>query len=142
MINAFAAYLLMPRAAVLAVWNEFSAHSARRAAIAVAVRLGVSWTAACNQLRNLELIDHRERDLLVANDLPRGELFEFGERYIPELEPPSVPRAYASAIISAYRQKRLTAARTVELLHETVGEDELPDPDDMSTGDGDLGIAS
>lgn len=133
MINSFAAYLLMPRAAVLAVWGEFSAQSARRAAIAVAVRFGVSWTAACNQLKDLDLIDYRDRELLVTNDLRRGELFEFGERYVPELEPPSVPRSYASAVISAYRRKRLTAARTVELLHGTVGEDELPDPDDMST---------
>ena len=132
MINAFAAYLLMPRAAVLAIWREFSGHSARRAAITVAARFGVSWTTACNQLKNLDLIDHRDRELLVANDLRRGELFEFGERYVPELDPPSVPRAYASAVISAYRQKRLTAARTVELLHGTVGEDDLPDPDGTS----------
>lgn len=132
MINAFAAYLLMPRAAVHAAWDEFSAHSARRAAIAVAVRFGVSWTAACNQLTNLALIDQRGRELLVADDLRRGELFEFGERYVPELDPPSVPRGYASAVISAFRQQRLTPARTTELLHGTVDENDLPDPDDTS----------
>lgn len=132
MINAFAAYLLMPRASVMAVWNELSGESVRRAAIAVSVRFGVSWTATCNQLTNLGLIEHRTRELLIANDLRRGELFEFGERYSPALEPPSVPRRYAIAVVSAYRQKRLTSARTIELLHNTVREDELPDLDDVA----------
>jgi hypothetical protein len=132
MSNAFAAYLLMPRASVLSVWNEFSAQSPRLAAIAVAVRFSVSWTAACNQLRNLDLIDSRERERLVADDLRRGELFEFGERFVIELEPPSVPPAYARAVVSGYRRGQLTAAKTVELLHQSVGEADLPEPDAMS----------
>jgi Zn-dependent peptidase ImmA (M78 family)/DNA-binding XRE family transcriptional regulator len=132
MLNAFAAYLLLPRTAVLDVWSDFAGSSVRRAAIAVAVRFSVSWTVACDQLRNLDLIESRERDLLVENDLRRGELFEFGERFVVELEPPSVPRAYASAIIAAYRHRRLTADRVVELLHDTVTEDDLPEPDDPS----------
>lgn len=132
MLNAFAAYLLMPRASVLSVWNEFQAESSRLAAIAVAVRFSVSWTAACNQLRNLDLIDSRERERLVADDLRRGELFEFGERFAIELEPPSVPPAYARAVVSGYRRGQLTAAKTVELLHQSVGEADLPEPDAMS----------
>jgi len=132
MFNAFAAYLLMPRPSVQSIWNEFSAKSQRSAAIAVAVRFGVSWTAACNQLKNLELIDSREREILVGNELRRGELFEFGERFAIELDPPSVPRAYASAVVSGYRRGQLTAAKTVELLHHSVDEADLPEPDAMS----------
>lgn len=132
MFNAFAAYLLMPRSAVLSIWDEFSARSPRLAAIAVAVRFSVSWTVACNQLRNLGFIDSRERERLVENDLRRGELFEFGERFAVELDPPSVPPAYARAVVGAYRKRQLTAARTVELLHHSVGEADLPEPDAMS----------
>ncbi len=132
MFNAFAAYLLMPRSSVLSIWDEFSAQSQRLAAIAVAVRFSVSWTAACNQLRDLELIDSRERERLLENDLRRGELFEFGERFAVELDPPSVPPAYARAVVSAYRRGQLTAARTVELLHHSVDETDLPEPDAMS----------
>jgi Zn-dependent peptidase ImmA (M78 family)/DNA-binding XRE family transcriptional regulator len=132
MFNAFAAYLLMPRSSVLSVWGEFSAESPRLAAIAVAVRFSVSWTAACNQLRNLGLIDSRERERPLWNDLRRGELFEFGEGFTIELDPPSVPPAYARVVVSAYRKGQLTAARTVELLHHSVGEEDLPEPDAMS----------
>jgi hypothetical protein len=132
MFNAFAAYLLMPRASVLGIWDEFSARSTRLAAIAIAVRFSVSWTAACNQLRNLDLIDYREREILVGNDLRQGELFEFGERFSVELDPPSVPPAYARAVVSAYRRRQLTASRAVELLHDSVGETDLPEPDATS----------
>lgn len=132
MFNAFAAHFLMPRSSVLSVWEEFSARSPRLAAIAVAVRFSVSWTAACNQLRNLGLIDYGERERLLGDDLRRGELFEFGERFAVELDPPSVPPAYARAVVGAYRKGQLTAARTVELLHRSVGEADLPEPDAMS----------
>lgn len=132
MFNAFAAYLLMPRSSVLSIWDEFSARPHRLAAIALAVRLSVSWTAACNQLRNLDLIDSRERERLLENDLRRGELFEFGERFAIELDPPSVPPGYARAVVSAYRKGQLTAAKTVELLHHSVDEADLPESDAMS----------
>ncbi len=132
MFNAFAAYLLMPRSSVLSIWEDFSAQSPRQAAIAVAVRFSVSWTAACNQLKNLDLIDSRERERLIGNDLRRGELFEFGERFAVELDAPSVPPAYARAVVGAYRRRQLTAARTVELLHHSVGDADLPETDAMS----------
>lgn len=126
MLNVFAAYFLMPRSAVQNTWDEFRNRSERLAAAAVAVRFRVSWTAACNQLRDLGLIDGRERDLLVESDLRKGEMLELGERWVPELEPPSVPPRYAQAVINAYRARRLTRVRTVELLHGTVTESELP----------------
>jgi Zn-dependent peptidase ImmA (M78 family)/DNA-binding XRE family transcriptional regulator len=135
MLNVFAAHFLMPRSAVQKTWNEFSGQPSRLAATAVAVRFRVSWTAACNQLRDLGLIDGRERDRLVANDLKKGEVFEFGERWQPELEPPSVPPGYARAVIAAYRAKRLTPARTIELLHGTVMESELPETETTSLDD-------
>lgn len=127
MLNVFAAHFLMPRSAVQNTWGEFRNRSARLAATAVAVRFRVSWTAACNQLRDLGIIDGRERDLLAEDDLRKGEMLELGERWVPELEPPSVPPGYAQAVVNAYRARRLTRARTVELLYGTVTESELPE---------------
>jgi Zn-dependent peptidase ImmA (M78 family)/DNA-binding XRE family transcriptional regulator len=132
MFQAFAAYFLMPRPSVLSTWNEFSSQSSRFAAIAVAVRFRVSWTAACNQLRNLSLIDPRERERLVETDLTKGEMLEFGERWVPELEPPAIPPQYARAVVGAYRANRLTRARTAELLQGTVAESELPPADEIT----------
>lgn len=126
-LNVFAAHFLMPRSAVQNTWSEFRNRSARLAATAVAVRFRVSWTAACNQLRNLGIIDGRERDLLAEDDLRKGEMLELGERWVSELDPPSVPPGYAQAVVNAYRARRLTRVRTVELLYGTVTESELPE---------------
>lgn len=131
MIGAFAAYFLMPRSAVLNTWNEFSGLP-RTAAIAVAVRFRVSWTAACNQLRNLNLIDAREHDRLLDTDLTKGEMFGFGERCIPELEPPAVPSQYARAVVNAYTTGRLTSTRAIELLHGTLLHSDLPPMEGLS----------
>jgi Zn-dependent peptidase ImmA (M78 family)/DNA-binding XRE family transcriptional regulator len=132
LLNAFAAHLLMPRSAVTATWNDFSGRSPRLAATAVAVRFRVSWTAACNQLRNLDLIDSRERGLLVETDLRKGEVFELGEQWVPELEPPGIPPGFASAVVGAYRRRLLTGPRTVELLRGTLTEAELPSSEEAS----------
>jgi Zn-dependent peptidase ImmA (M78 family)/DNA-binding XRE family transcriptional regulator len=132
MFNVFAAHFLMPRSSVQRIWDEFSAQSLRLAAIALAVRFSVSWTAACNQLRDLGFIDFTEREYLIRDDLRQGELLEFGERFAIELEPPSVPPAYARAVVSAYRRRQLTAAKTVELLHKSADEADLPEPDAVS----------
>lgn len=135
MINAFAAHLLMPRSAVLGIWEELGGHSHRRAAIAIAARFSVSWTAACNQLVNLDLIDHREREQLIDSPLRKGELFELGERFVMELNPPSVPPGYARLVVGAYRDGRLTAPKTVYLLHGSISESELPEPEPDSLDD-------
>lgn len=135
MINAFAAHLLMPRPAVFGVWEEISGHSHRQAAIAMAVLFSVSWTAACNQLVNLDLIDHRERERLIANPVRKGELFEFGERFVRELEPPSVPPGYARLVVGAYREGQLSAPKAVALLHDSVSEPDLPEQQPESLDD-------
>lgn len=46
----------------------------------------LDYCEACNQLRNLDLIDSRERERLLGDELRRGELLEFGERFAVELD--------------------------------------------------------
>jgi Zn-dependent peptidase ImmA (M78 family) len=127
LLNAFAAYFLMPRSAVVSIWNAFSQQSPRSAAVILAARFRVSWTVACNQLRNLDLIDSRERELLIERDLSKGEMLELGERWVSELDPPAVPPSYAQSVINAYRARKLTSSRTVELLWGLVEESDLPE---------------
>lgn len=127
LLNAFAAYLLMPRSGVTATWNEFSDRDRRLAAIAVATRYRVSWSAALAHLRNLELIDSAEIEELTPATPRGGDLVELGEWWVPELDPPSVPPDYGRRVVTAYRASKLTAARAVELLWGTVTEADLPE---------------
>lgn len=130
-LNAFAAYLLMPRASVMQVWEDIASRDRRLAAVAVAVRFRTSWTATCSHLCNLRTIDHDELEDLVKTPPKKGDFFELGEWWVPELEAPSVPPEYGRRVVRAYRSGKLTAARTVELLWDTVAFNDLPERDEI-----------
>ena len=130
MVNAFAIHLLLPRDAVLDVWGDMGS-SPRLAAIALAVRFRVSWTAVCAQLRNLRLIDPGQQEELAARPPGRADFVELGEQWVPELAAPSVPPQFGRRILSGYRRGKLSRARTLELLWGTVADDELPAQDEI-----------
>jgi len=54
-----------------------------------------------------------------------------GERWVAELDPPSVPSLYGRRVLAAYRRGKLTEARAVELLWGTVDRWELPAQDEV-----------
>jgi Zn-dependent peptidase ImmA (M78 family) len=124
MINAFAVHLLLPRASVQETWQSFEDH--RMGAIAIGVRFRASWSAVTSHLKNLGLIDEATRAELAADPPTPADFIEFGERWVSELDSPSVPPEYGRRVLSAYRSGRLTAVRTVELLWGTIREEELP----------------
>jgi Zn-dependent peptidase ImmA (M78 family)/DNA-binding XRE family transcriptional regulator len=125
MINAFAVHILLPRERVEEVWRGFE--DPRLAALALGVRFRASWTAVCSQLKNLGLIDERQRADLAADSPTAADFVELGERWVSELDPPAVPPEYGRRVLAAYRGGRLTASRTTELLWGTVREEELPE---------------
>lgn len=125
MINAFAVHLLLPRSGVEGVWRGFD--DSRLAATAVAVRFRTSWSAVCSQLKNLGLIDEGRRADVVADPPTAADYVELGERWVSELDAPAIPPEYGRRVLRAYRDGRLTAARTTALLWGTVREEELPE---------------
>ena len=129
LIDAFAAHFLMPGPSLASIWSDLQRERGTHlAALAVAVRYRVSWSAAISQLRNLGLISHSMRDELAAQEPTRGDHVELGEDWAPELVAPSVPRGYGRQVVEAYRVGRLTESKALELLHGTLGEGELPPP--------------
>jgi Zn-dependent peptidase ImmA (M78 family) len=129
LINAFAVYLLMPRHSVAAFWRDRNGEQDQRAAaIQIAARYRVSWTAACSHLHNLGLIDDRTRRVLTADPPRHVDYLELGVTFVEELTPPWLPPVYASAVIRLYRRNKITSGRAVELLHETLAESDLPTP--------------
>jgi Zn-dependent peptidase ImmA (M78 family)/transcriptional regulator with XRE-family HTH domain len=132
LLNAFAAYLLMPRHSVVAFWrNRDGVHDQRTAAIHIAARYRVSWTAACSHLHNLELVDDRTRMLLAADPPRRADYLELGLSFVEELEPPWLAPAYKSAVIRLYRRNKISSDRALELLHGTLVESDLPAPHEV-----------
>lgn len=127
LINAFAVHVLLPRTPVTEVWQAMVNQDRRLAAVAISVRFRASWTATCNQLCNLNLIDGVERERLSVTPPTAVDFIALGERWQAELEAPSVPPEYGKRVLAAYRAGKLSGARTVELLWGTVMIEDLPE---------------
>jgi Zn-dependent peptidase ImmA (M78 family)/DNA-binding XRE family transcriptional regulator len=132
LMNAFAAYLLMPRRSIVAFWREHNGDQDRRTAtIQIAARYRVSWTAACSHLHNLDLVDDRTRMILTADPPRRVDYMELGVAFVEELEPPWLAPGYVSAVIRLYRRNKISSDRALELLYGTLVEADLPAPHEV-----------
>ncbi len=127
MINSFAAYLLAPRSGVTALWNRYPADSVRDRAIRVAGTYRMSWSAVILHLRNLDLITADDFRALDGRKPVPGEFAKLAiARDTDELRAPSVSPGLTAAVIGAFVDRRMNAARTVELLRGGLGEADLP----------------
>lgn len=126
LINAFAVHLLLPRQEVTEEWRTSAGTDPRLAAVALSFKFRASWTATCKQLRTLGLIDDQQRVHFVANRPTAADAIALGERWVAELESPTIPPEYGKRVIAAYEAGKLAAAKTVELLWGTVSIADLP----------------
>jgi transcriptional regulator with XRE-family HTH domain/Zn-dependent peptidase ImmA (M78 family) len=128
MINSFAAYLLAPRSGVVALWNQYVADSVRDRTIRVAAAFRMSWSSVVLHLRNLGLIGDDEFRVLNGNAPVYGEFAKLGIMLeAEELRAPLLSPGITSAIIEAYVDRRMSAARAVELLRGCLTVDDLPE---------------
>lgn len=128
-LDSFVAYLLMPRSGTVQLWSEFSGEAPGRAALALAARYRTSWTAACNHLRNVDLIDGAQLEALKRYTPTAGDFMRYGETWSDELTAPYVPPGYAASALSAHVDGALTQARTIELLRGSLAPEDLPEVD-------------
>lgn len=111
--NLFAIFLLLPRAAATAVFAQVAGSpngSARNAAMRCSAEYGVSWSATCWHLYNLDLLSHAERNAL-ASDSPTLQQFEQAGLHLRAEPTRTVPAEVTTAAIAAYRKRKITAAR-------------------------------
>ncbi|MBC3178327.1 ImmA/IrrE family metallo-endopeptidase [Corynebacterium lujinxingii] len=124
-MNSFAAHLLMPRSFVERM--ETKHVGSRALAMAVSSQCGVSWSATLGHLANLGVISDKAYALEVERK-PDSQEFQSAGFAIPMVkELDVVPPQYRSAVLSAYRQRKLTTGKTLEVLFESVVEEQLPE---------------
>lgn len=135
MINAFAIYFLAPRPGVTAEWNRHENWAVRDRALAVSASFRLSWSAAVSHLRNVDLLTAEQHAALSGHEPSRGDYVRLGLSWQDELAPPYVSPAFAASCVRDYGARRLTAARTLELLRGTLKDIDLPDQDVASLDD-------
>jgi Zn-dependent peptidase ImmA (M78 family)/DNA-binding XRE family transcriptional regulator len=128
LINAFAVHFLIPGDAVKKRWQAL-AGDPRQAAIVLGAEYGVSWTAACAQLRNLGLIDDAKHAQLERDRPRKADYVEGGVHLREDLVPPAVPPIFAAAALKAFRRHKLSAARALEILRGSLSAEDLPPED-------------
>lgn len=127
MLFSFAIHFLAPRTGVTRVWNDHHEWSIRDRALAVSAHYLLSWSAAVSQLRNLDLIDGRERDVLHGQEPRAGDYAHLKLTWTREPRSPYVSPSFTAACIEGYTTGRLTAARAIELLRGTMTREDLPE---------------
>ena len=135
MISSFAIHFLAPRAGVQEVWGRNPERVIRDRALAVGAMFRLSWSAAVGQLRNLGLIDSRQRAALIDDEPRSGDYKRLGLSWTDELASPYVSPGFASACLNGYVSGRLTESRCLELLRSTVAEPDLPRQQPMTLDD-------
>src|SRR5215469_6890585 len=131
-LDAFAAFLLLPRAGVGDRWKALQAdHTARQSAIIISAEFRVSWSSAIRHLRLYDLITRDEKTLLESRSPTRADYLECGVRVSEELQPAYIPTGVAAAAIRAYRSHRISGERVVAMLRGQVQIDELPARDEI-----------
>jgi transcriptional regulator with XRE-family HTH domain len=126
LLDAFAAELLLP-SRVLTHERGTSEFITRDQLIGLAARYRTSWSLAIRQAAQAGVLSGQARRDWGRSSPTRSEFLEaLGWAPQPDLEAVRVPPHYADAVMAAWRNGALTAARAVELLHGQISESDLP----------------
>lgn len=126
LVRAFAIHFLAPREGVLKVWEGKGSWATRDRVLFVAAHFRISWTAATAQVRNLNLIDRAEFELLRQKEPRAGDYMRLELDWERESTGAALSPGYLAGAMEAYSNGQLTQSRTLELLRETVAASDLP----------------
>ncbi|MGC5247425.1 helix-turn-helix domain-containing protein [Gordonia sp. DT219] len=126
MVKSVAIHFLIPREGAAKLWSEHPHDSPRRRAIRIAGTYRVSWTATVNQLKNIGLIDERER-VSLARDLPvTSDFTAVGIPYRADLlVAPRLSPRLAAAVVRGYEDAKLTRKHALQMLRGSISDAEL-----------------
>ncbi|MEU2616081.1 ImmA/IrrE family metallo-endopeptidase, partial [Micromonospora sp. NPDC007271] len=129
-IDAFAAELLLPVQAIAAAGARGTV--SRDQIVSYAARYRTSWLLALRQAEQAGTIDAETRRAWSQVRPTHVEFMEaLGWAPQPDLASVRVSPAYAKAVMEALRNRRITRARALELMHGHIAEADLPQEDDL-----------
>ncbi|MXW61280.1 MAG: helix-turn-helix domain-containing protein [Acidimicrobiaceae bacterium] len=132
LIDRFASALLLPEALLRTSLLEASQdESLRTAAVVTASKFQVGMSTLARRLKELDLVSHDQAGQVRSVRTTRADIIDFALVPPPdsqELNQAELPRPYEKAVLDAYRQDRISAARATDLLFDTWDEADLPEP--------------
>jgi len=125
LIDRFARAVLLPAPALRARWR--SDEPARTPAVQAASEYRVDMSTLARRLTDLNLASSSQADEIRAVRTRRADMVEHALVVPTDLAPPDLPSAYVKAVLKAYTDEEVTAARALDLLLGTWNEDDLPE---------------
>jgi Zn-dependent peptidase ImmA (M78 family) len=127
LIDAFARALLLPAASVRTRWAELKAReSVRDAAVRIGSEYRVDMSTLASRLTELKLEDSDNLLVVRGAKTTRADIIENDLVVAHDLDGMTLPRRYEKAVMALYRAERISAARAVDLLRNTITEADLP----------------
>ena len=124
--DQFARELLLPEDGLRKEWSTHSQRGLREAAVVVASRFRVDMSTLARRALDLELISHADAREVRSVRTTQTDIVELGLYVADDLAGTSLPAAYVKTVLRAYRDCQVSAERTLELLHDTFTDDDLP----------------
>ena len=124
-IDRFARALLLPAQALR---QEWSGSDIRTDAVRIASEYQVDMSTLARRLIETELADEGEAALVRATRTQRSDIEDLGLIVADEMQPPELPSDYTEAALDLVKREHISRARCVELLLDTVDEDDFPEP--------------
>lgn len=126
-IDAFARALLLPENSLKLRWTELTTHdSVRQAAVRIASEYRVDMSTLAARLSETNIADEDSVHIVRATSTKRVDIIEYDLAVAHDLEGTTLPRSYEKAILALFRSERISAARAVDLLLDTIDEASLP----------------
>lgn len=129
-LDRFARALLLPEADLARRWHEWVAvvgESLRDAAVRAGSHYRVDMATLARRLGELGLVDASQATMIRQVQTKRADIVEKNLTVHHELEPVSVPRPYAQAVLALYRRESISEDRALGLLMGTFEPDGLPE---------------
>ena len=126
MVKSVAIHFLIPRSGAMKIWHQLPGDGVRRRAIRIAGFYRVSWTATVNQLKNLGLIEERDRVMLARNTPVASDFLSAGVPFHgDELVAPRLSPQLAGAVVRGYEDAALTRKRALQMLRGSLDDAQL-----------------
>jgi transcriptional regulator with XRE-family HTH domain len=131
LVESFVAEFLIPEVVVRTeIGADAPADRMRSRLISLCGRYRVSWSAAINSLRRLDLVDGAEARRMIAATPGKGDFMAvLGYEPTPDLTGERSGPTWRRAVLAAWQDRQITRQRTIELLNGALRLEELPDRD-------------
>ncbi|KAF0848438.1 helix-turn-helix domain-containing protein [Nocardia caishijiensis] len=128
-LDRFARAVLLPADSLKSEWESaVSDHGLRAAAVILGSKYQVDMTTLAIRLKELKVANGSQFGFIRSVRTTRADIIELDLVPRHDLEPKFLARGYEKSVLRLYRSSTVSPIRAVDLLFDSITEDQLPPP--------------